>query len=176
MKWSLAGDQVFKVWRALLHPDQRHGEPDRALLADRLLEVRRGSGHWVVLLSRGGHFAATIFNVSAPRRSGNHEAPPYEVVVHKTFHRYVVRCANGCLSPFLRSALNCCPTQQLILRNKPSCCPAWRLNLMSHTCLRAKAGGRQSAKDATGKSIKSAGSALRRHNEVSHVCKPLYSR
>jgi hypothetical protein len=31
---------------------------------------------------------------------------------------------------------------------------------------RAKAGGRQSAKDATGKSIKSAGSALRRHNEV----------
>ncbi|EIE25625.1 hypothetical protein COCSUDRAFT_83632 [Coccomyxa subellipsoidea C-169] len=116
-----SGDQVFKVWRALLHPDQRHGEPDRALLADRLLEVRRGSGHWVVLLSRGGHFAATIFNVSAPRRSGNHEAPPYEVVVHKTFHRYVVR---------------------------------------------AKAGGRQSAKDATGKSIKSAGSALRRHNEV----------
>lgn len=33
---------------------------------------------------------------------------------------------------------------------------------------RAKAGGRQSAKDATGKSIKSAGSALRRHNEVMH--------
>ncbi len=35
---------------------------------------------------------------------------------------------------------------------------------------RAKAGGRQSAKDATGKSIKSAGSALRRHNEVSIFC------
>ena len=38
---------------------------------------------------------------------------------------------------------------------------------MSVSCDRAKAGGRQSAKDATGKSIKSAGSALRRHNEVS---------
>ena len=37
------------------------------------------------------------------------------------------------------------------------------------TC-RAKAGGRQSAKDATGKTIKSAGSALRRHNEV-RVCR-----
>lgn len=32
---------------------------------------------------------------------------------------------------------------------------------------RAKAGGRQSTKDGTGKSIKSAGSALRRANEAS---------
>ncbi|KAK9908857.1 hypothetical protein WJX75_003876 [Coccomyxa subellipsoidea] len=119
----VSGEQVFKVWRALLHPDQRHGEPDQALLADRLLTVRQGTGHWVVLLSRGGHFAATIFNVSGGRLSGQgkHDGPPYEVLVHKTFHRYVVR---------------------------------------------AKAGGRQSAKDATGKSIKSAGSALRRHNEA----------
>lgn len=32
---------------------------------------------------------------------------------------------------------------------------------------RAKAGGRQSTKDATGKSIKSAGAQIRRYNEVS---------
>ena len=45
------------------------------------------------------------------------------------------------------------------------------------TC-RAKAGGRQSAKDATGKTIKSAGSALRRHNEVclcQNPCSHLYA-
>lgn len=101
----LAGEQVFKVWRALLHPNQRHGEPDKALLADRLLTVRQGTGHWVVLLSRGGHFAATIFNVSGGRLSGQgkHDGPPYEVLVHKTFHRYVVRCAllGVALSPLL---------------------------------------------------------------------------
>ncbi|CAL8460734.1 g265 [Coccomyxa elongata] len=119
----VSGGQIFKVWRALLHPDLRHEELDKALLAERLLRLRQEKGHWVVLLSRGGHFAATIFNVSIARPSGQgkHETPPYEVVMHKTFHRYVVR---------------------------------------------AKAGGRQSAKDATGKSIKSAGSALRRHNEA----------
>lgn len=91
----LAGEKVFKVWRALLHPDQRHGEPDRALLAGSLLKVRQESGHWAVILSRGGHFAATIFNVSAVRASGQgkHDAPPYDVLDHKTFHRYVVRCA-----------------------------------------------------------------------------------
>ena len=32
--------------------------------------------------------------------------------------------------------------------------------------MRAKAGGRQSAKDGTGKAIKSAGSSLRRYNEA----------
>ena len=40
------------------------------------------------------------------------------------------------------------------------------IHIKSSTPCRAKAGGRQSAKDATGKTIKSAGSALRRHNEV----------
>lgn len=34
---------------------------------------------------------------------------------------------------------------------------------------RAKAGGRQSTKDATGKSIKSAGAQIRRYNEVSNT-------
>jgi len=96
----LAGEKVLKVWRALLHPDQRHGEPDRALLAGSLLKVRQGSGHWAVILSRGGHFAATIFSVSAVRISGQgkHDTPPYDVLDHKTFHRYVVRCALSVLT------------------------------------------------------------------------------
>lgn len=36
--------------------------------------------------------------------------------------------------------------------------------------VRAKAGGRQSSKDATGKYAKSAGSQIRRHNEVRRTC------
>ncbi|KZV41613.1 ankyrin repeat and zinc finger domain-containing protein 1-like [Dorcoceras hygrometricum] len=61
----------------------------------------------IVLLARGGHFAGCVFN-------GN------SLVVHKTFHRYVVR---------------------------------------------AKAGKKQSSKDASGRGIHSAGASLRRYNE-----------
>lgn len=40
------------------------------------------------------------------------------------------------------------------------------VSFLTWRCCRAKAGGRQSAKDATGKSIKSAGAQIRRYNEV----------
>jgi hypothetical protein len=88
-----AGDRVFKVWRALLHPDQRHSEPEPAALADRLRQLRQGRGHWAIILSRGGHFAAAVFDVQPRARTGQgkHEAQPYKVLLHKTFHRYVVR-------------------------------------------------------------------------------------
>ncbi|GAV75685.1 hypothetical protein CFOL_v3_19163 [Cephalotus follicularis] len=62
----------------------------------------------VVLLASGGHFAGCVLD-------GN------SVVVHKTFHRYVVR---------------------------------------------AKAGKKQSSKDASGKTAHSAGASLRRYNEL----------
>lgn len=65
---------------------------------------------WVILLSRGGHFAGCVFDA----RKGS-------VLAHKTHHRYVVR---------------------------------------------ARAGGKQSSKDATGRAPKSAGASLRRHNEA----------
>lgn len=85
---------MFKVWRALLAPDR--GVPDQAALAGSLRSLRQeASSEWAVILSRGGHFAAAIFNVRPAGRAaagqGRHEAQPFEVLAHKTFHRYVVR-------------------------------------------------------------------------------------
>ena len=88
------GDTVFKVWRALLAPDRI--TPDQAALEGSLHGLRQeASSEWAVILSRGGHFAAALFNVRPAGRpasgQGRHEAPPFEVLAHKTFHRYVVR-------------------------------------------------------------------------------------
>ncbi|KAK9844846.1 hypothetical protein WJX74_007581 [Apatococcus lobatus] len=123
------GEPSWLVWRCLLQPDgeRRQGPLSADVLLERLATLRMQSSKapWVVILSRGGHFVAAVFDVKPPARAssqgGKHEMQPFEVVAHKTLHRYVVR---------------------------------------------AKAGGRQSAKDAGGKAIHSAGSALRRANEA----------
>ena len=88
------GDQHFKVWRALLQPDSRQREQSSKELPGSLQAQRRRPGHWAVILSRGGHFAATLFDVHVKpgRGQGKHETPPFEVFTHKTFHKYVVRC------------------------------------------------------------------------------------
>ncbi|KAG2493331.1 hypothetical protein HYH03_008466 [Edaphochlamys debaryana] len=119
----------FSVWRCLLRQDhvKAVGQPSTQpeLLAE-LRRLRAAAGVWVVVLLRGGHFAATVFKArDAKAPSSSKHADPdalegFEVVAHKTFHRYVVR---------------------------------------------AKAGGKQSSKDATGKFARSAGSRLRRYNE-----------
>ena len=89
----VSGDQHFRLWRAVLQSDDRHEKQSREQLADALRAVRRQSGHWAVILSRGGHFAATLFNVRVKpgKGQGKHEGLPYEVLMHKTFHKYVVR-------------------------------------------------------------------------------------
>eukprot|EP00250_Pteridium_aquilinum_P014954 c22301_g1_i1 orf=90-2060(+) len=74
-------------------------------------EGPEGKHLWLIVLSRGGHFAACVFD---PKKGS--------ILAHKTYHRYVVR---------------------------------------------AKAGGKQSTKDGTGRASKSAGASLRRHNEAS---------
>lgn len=81
------------MWRALLQPDTRQSEHSAEELASSLRALRKETGHWGVILSRGGHFAAALFNVRVKpgKGQGKHETPPFEVVMHKTFHRYVVR-------------------------------------------------------------------------------------
>ena len=53
---------------------------------------------WAVVVASGGHFAAAMFDI-APRLHGKQqpkaEPPLFEVVAHKTMHRYVVRCASA---------------------------------------------------------------------------------
>jgi hypothetical protein len=141
----------YAVWRCVLEPQQsaRGGassDSSATRLRSALLRLRADpSKPWVVILSRGGHFAGAAFEPARfgdafPRegegdrgrsgasraiggsRGGDVIAPSNAVVAHKTFHRYVVR---------------------------------------------AKAGGRQSVKDqGGGKTIKSAGSSMRRQNEL----------
>jgi len=49
---------------------------------------------WAVVVASGGHFAAAIFDI-APLPHGKQqpktEPPLFDVVAHKTMHRYVVR-------------------------------------------------------------------------------------
>lgn len=76
---------------------------------------------WVILMLRGGHFAAAALRLVPSRIASRSVSDKFEVLDHRSSHRYVTR---------------------------------------------AKAGGRQSAKDATGKYARSAGSRLRRYNEA----------
>jgi hypothetical protein len=130
----------FGVWRCLVAPPGR--DVNAAAARDALVALQRIEDStrkpWMVILARGGHFAASAFEPGKfffPKDKGkgddekaplsdrflNELVPPSAAVAHKTFHRYVVR---------------------------------------------AKAGGRQSGKDGGGKTIKSAGSSIRRANEA----------
>ena len=130
----------FGVWRCLVFPPGR--DVNAAAARDALVALQRIEASdrkpWVVILARGGHFAASAFEPGKfffPKDKGkgddekaplserflNELVPASAAVAHKTFHRYVVR---------------------------------------------AKAGGRQSGKDGGGKTIKSAGSSIRRANEA----------
>ena len=133
-----AGEVAYAVWRCVLEDPSRKDASSRldangAVRA--LMALRDGARPWAVVLARGGHFAASVFDPTKfasgthagarvekkPRGPIENVVPPASAILHKTFHRYVVR---------------------------------------------AKAGGRQSAKDAGGgKTIKSAGSSMRRANE-----------
>jgi len=64
---------------------------DMQLLAS-LQQLRGSRGRWALLMLRGGHFAAAV--VQLKDTSGvkkGHAQEPFDVVAHKTFHRYVVR-------------------------------------------------------------------------------------
>ena len=121
--FSDASGALFALWRAAL-ASPREEKDDVAwarkgsAAPQRLRSLRASTGLWLLILARGGHFAAIVVRMSA---AGSGGVAANAVVAHRTFHRYVVR---------------------------------------------AKQGGRQGAKDATGKGIKSAGSSLRRANEA----------
>jgi hypothetical protein len=82
------------VWRCLLYPDHMKARPPDSELLPALRRVRAACLTWVVLLLRGGHFAGAVFRMRpGPPGKGQHAGDPFEVVAHKTLHRYVVRCA-----------------------------------------------------------------------------------
>lgn len=89
------------MWKCLLVQDhiraqQQEPASHEALLAE-LARLRASKGQFVVVLMRGGHFAAAVFRAKPPTRIKEPTfADLYEVVAHKTFHRYVVRWVNDC--------------------------------------------------------------------------------
>lgn len=122
----------YGVWRCLVAHDKLKGAdlPTPSECLSNLHKITQSGGKWAIILSRGGHFAAAVLNVTPPSSSASSKqnlttaqisAAVLSTVCHKSLHTYVVR---------------------------------------------AKAGGKQSSKDATGKYARSAGSRLRRHNEA----------
>ena len=105
----------FAVFKCILSPDaERFPKSEMALAALRGLRAAKAAP-WIVILSRGGHFAASVFDPtkfaggsSADQRE--HSAAqgraaaitPAAAVAHKTFHRYVVRAKAGtrCSLPY----------------------------------------------------------------------------
>uniref|UniRef100_A0A061R5G9 Ankyrin repeat and zinc finger domain-containing protein 1-like n=1 Tax=Tetraselmis sp. GSL018 TaxID=582737 RepID=A0A061R5G9_9CHLO len=123
--FSVSDGCELGIWRCLLEQSHSRQESGGGYLVPRFIKLcgLETVPRWMVVLASGGHFAAAVFQWERTKSAGSKGSTNAElsVVVHKTFHRYVVR---------------------------------------------AKAGTRQSTKDSTGKSIKSAGSAMRRANEA----------
>lgn len=93
-----AGGEQYAVWRCLLAPDpasRAEVPPSDATCLQQLQQLAMQRSRWAIILSRGGHFAAAIFDVARDRLAagakpgGQHEK--LEAVAHKSFHRYVVR-------------------------------------------------------------------------------------
>lgn len=127
-------NKCFAMYRAILLPDDvdfkgsvASAEANQMVAKAMQTLPQDREKPWVVILARGGHFAAAVFDARKVFHGQNANAAiasTESVLKSKTFHRYVVR---------------------------------------------AKAGGRQSVKDQGGKTIKSAGSSMRRQNEMALV-------
>lgn len=99
----LADNRYLAVWRCLLFQDHGKGsqaaaQEPQAVQLDRLLQVTSSPPPplWVVIMLRGGHFAAAVLKArgtltSALKSKLDPSSEPFEIVDHKTFHRYVVR-------------------------------------------------------------------------------------
>lgn len=81
------------MWRCLVSPAAAEAQ-SAAEARDVLARLRARPPRWAVVVSSGGHFAAAIFAMAPPpagKQQPKAERPLFEVVAHKTFHRYVVR-------------------------------------------------------------------------------------
>jgi hypothetical protein len=149
----------YAVWRCLLAPDRERGvdPPSVSDCLDSLKNVVIEGGRWAIVLFRGGHFSAAIFDIKGPKPTG------------KTPQALLGSITNGESASIDRANANATITPA-----KPKYSAAAvdaALTQIAHKSfhkyvVRAKAGGKQSTKDATGKFAKSAGSRLRRHNEA----------
>lgn len=90
-----AGGKVFGIWRPVIISEQdSRSLPDVELL-HRLVAVTDSAHCWAVILSKGGHFSAAVFDLRPvpPSEHSKANAPLFKELAHKSYHRYVVRCA-----------------------------------------------------------------------------------
>lgn len=96
--FSASDGKLVSTWRCLLMQDhvgsRASSQPSPGELLAELQRLRKECRLLVVLLLRGGHFAASVLQVKQQaQQRGQQQADAFDVVAHKTFHRYVVRCA-----------------------------------------------------------------------------------
>uniref|UniRef100_A0A383V3M5 VLRF1 domain-containing protein n=1 Tax=Tetradesmus obliquus TaxID=3088 RepID=A0A383V3M5_TETOB len=189
-----ADGAAFAVWRCLLLPDKQHKqeEPSGQQLLQLLRQLRRqpnstnaaaaaaaagariaaqqqqqqqqqqdaGGCIWMLLMLRGGHFAAAVVRINSSSSSSKGPrpiTPPAEA-------------AGGASAAGSSSSSQQQQQQQQQQRSKVQQ-PIEPFTVLAHKTfhryvVRAKAGGKQSTKDASGKFARSAGSRLRRYNEA----------
>jgi hypothetical protein len=93
-------DARLAVWRCLVAPDRQRGvaPPSPAACLAELKRLREHGGRWAIILYRGGHFAAAVYDVVAPKSGAKAAAAAaslFKEVERKSFHRYVVRCGHA---------------------------------------------------------------------------------
>lgn len=88
-----ADGKAFGVWRPLLLSDQDSRSATDKDLLQRLVDLTETAKCWAVILSKGGHFAAAIFDLrpTLHAQHGKADALHFKELAHKSFHRYVVR-------------------------------------------------------------------------------------
>ena len=97
--WHAEG-KLFAVWRPLLISEQdSRSTPDVELL-QRLVALTDSARCWAIILSKGGHFSAAVYDLRPvpPLQHSRANAPLFKELAHKSYHRYVVRWAEPCLA------------------------------------------------------------------------------
>jgi hypothetical protein len=93
--FSAADGKRYSCWRSVVAPDRDRAPPGPPPSADSCLaalrSLRHSGGRWAVVMLRGGHFAAAVFGVEPARVADPRRADKFEVLAHKSAHRYVVR-------------------------------------------------------------------------------------
>ena len=90
---AIAEGKLFAVWRPVIISEQdSRSLPDVELL-QRLTALSGSAQCWAVILSKGGHFSAAVFDLRhvPPSQHSKASAPLFKELAHKSYHRYVVR-------------------------------------------------------------------------------------
>ena len=93
----IAEGKAFGVWRSLLLSEQDSRTTSDTELLQRLVDLTQTAKCWAVILSKGGHFAAAVFDLRPAQHAQHSKADVLNLkeLAHKSFHRYVVRSVSN---------------------------------------------------------------------------------